>query len=349
MKPLSSDQIREQLLQELAAGPASEAICPRTNGSTRNSGSGSDGPAGGTASTANGAPNDLTGAPVGAAGVEMAVPRAPEVKAPSVQPNSMNGPASLLTEVDNKVRIRNLNHWYDTKQVLKNISLDFPANRITSLIGPSGCGKTTLLRSMNRLNELIPGARTEGEILVDGVNIHDERVDVVGVRKKVGMVFQKPNPFPKSIYENIAFGLRINGMKSGREMDRVVEESLEQAGLWEEVKDRLGDSALRLSGGQQQRLCIARAIAVKPDVLLMDEPCSALDPISTRTVENLIRRLKESYTIIMVTHNMQQAQRISDRVVFLFMGELIEEGSAAEIFQTPEKELTLNYVNGVFG
>lgn len=202
---------------------------------------------------------------------------------------------------------------------------------------------------MNRLNELIPGARTEGEILVDGVNIHDERVDVVGVRKKVGMVFQKPNPFPKSIYENIAFGLRINGMKSGREMDRVVEESLEQAGLWEEVKDRLGDSALRLSGGQQQRLCIARAIAVKPDVLLMDEPCSALDPISTRTVENLIRRLKESYTIIMVTHNMQQAQRISDRVVFLFMGELIEEGSAAEIFQTPEKELTLNYVNGVFG
>jgi len=242
---------------------------------------------------------------------------------------------------------RDLSVFYGTTHAVKNISLMMPANRVVALIGPSGCGKSTLLRCFNRMNDLVAGARVEGEVAFRGKNLYDADVDPVEVRRRIGMVFQKPNPFPKSIYENTAFGPRINGFRG--DLDGLVEQSLRQAALWEEVHDRLGDSAYALSGGQQQRLCIARTLAVKPEIVLMDEPASALDPIATQRIEELIYELKKDYTIIIVTHNMQQAARISDYTAFLYMGELIEYGPTETIFTNPREERTEAYVTGRFG
>jgi phosphate transport system ATP-binding protein len=227
--------------------------------------------------------------------------------------------------------------------------LEIPKNKVTALIGPSGCGKSTFLRCINRMNDLIPDVKITGNLLVEGIDIYDEDVDVVNIRKKIGMVFQKSNPFPKSIYENIAYGPRINGIKDKTELDEIVETSLRKAAIWDEIKDRLGDSALGLSGGQQQRLCIARTLAVSPDIILMDEPASALDPISTSKIEELVHELKEQYTIIIVTHNMQQAARTSDYTAFFYMGELIEMGKTNTIFTKPEKKQTEDYITGRFG
>lgn len=243
----------------------------------------------------------------------------------------------------------NLNLWYHEKHALDTVTMKIPKNRVTALIGPSGCGKSTLLRCFNRLNDLIDHVRITGEITLDDENIHAPDTDVVTLRKRVGMVFQKPNPFPKSIYENIAYGPRVHGVTDKAELDRVVEESLRHAAIWDEVKDRLGDSALGLSGGQQQRLCIARTLAVNPEVILMDEPCSALDPIATSKIENLMDRLKAEYTVIIVTHSMQQAARVSDFTGFMYLGKLIECGKTREIFEHPKEELTENYITGRFG
>ncbi|HKJ01082.1 MAG TPA: phosphate ABC transporter ATP-binding protein PstB [Longimicrobiales bacterium] len=242
---------------------------------------------------------------------------------------------------------RGVSVFYGTKAAVKEISLVVPANKVVALIGPSGCGKSTLLRCFNRMNDLVVGARVEGEVDFRGKNLYDDDVDPVEVRRRIGMVFQKPNPFPKSIYENTAFGPRINGFKG--DLDTLVEESLRQAALWDEVHDRLGDSAYALSGGQQQRLCIARTLAVKPEIILMDEPASALDPIATQKIEELIYELKTDYTIIIVTHNMQQAARISDYTAFLYMGDLIEYGPTEAIFTNPREERTEAYVTGRFG
>ena len=225
---------------------------------------------------------------------------------------------------DIKIEVKDLSLYYGEKKALKEISLEIPRNKVTALIGPSGCGKSTFLRCINRMNDLIPDVKITGQMLVEGIDIYDKNVDVVNIRKKIGMVFQKSNPFPKSIYENIAYGPKINGIKDKTQLDEIVETSLKQAAIWEEVKDRLGDSALGLSGGQQQRLCIARTLAVSPDIILMDEPASALDPISTSKIEELVHELKEQYTIIIVTHNMQQAARTSDYTAFFYLGELIE-------------------------
>jgi phosphate transport system ATP-binding protein len=227
--------------------------------------------------------------------------------------------------------------------------MKFPRNKVTALIGPSGCGKSTLLRCFNRLNDLIDSVRITGEITLDGENVQGSGTDVVMLRKRVGMVFQKPNPFPKSIYENVAYGPRVHGVKDKAELDRIVEQSLRHAAIWDEVKDRLNDSALGLSGGQQQRLCIARTLAVEPEVILMDEPCSALDPIATAKIENLIDLLKKDYTVIIVTHNMQQAARVSDYTGFMYLGRLIECGKTNQIFEHPKEELTENYITGRFG
>jgi len=232
---------------------------------------------------------------------------------------------------------------------LKNICLDICKNQVTAFIGPSGCGKSTLLRCMNRLNDLVDGARISGTITLDGVNIYDPRLDVTDLRKRVGMVFQKSNPFPKSIYENVAYGPRLAGVRSKPALDEIVERSLRGAALWDEISDRLHDSALDLSGGQQQRLCIARAIAVEPEVVLMDEPCSALDPIATAKVEALMYELKKKYTIVIVTHNMQQAARVSDITAFLYLGRLVEWGSTERIFTAPESKETEDYITGRFG
>lgn len=248
-----------------------------------------------------------------------------------------------------KMTIRDLRLSYGSKEVLKGINMDIPEHKIVALIGPSGCGKSTLLRAMNRMHDLTPEAHIKGSILIDDYDIYDFDVDAVEVRRKIGMVFQKPNPFPKSIFENVAYGLRIHGEKNRQHLQEVVEKTLKGSYLWEEVKDSLDKSALELSGGQQQRLCIARAVAVQPDVLLMDEPCSALDPISTGKVEELMLALKKEYTIIIVTHNMQQAQRVADRTAFMYMGEVIEYGETKQIFQNPQQELTANYVSGSFG
>jgi len=242
-----------------------------------------------------------------------------------------------------------LNLWYHEKHALLDVSMTIPKNRVTALIGPSGCGKSTLLRCFNRLNDLIDHVKITGEIALDGENIHAPDTDVVSLRKRVGMVFQKPNPFPKSIYENIAYGPRVHGVKDKAELDTIVEESLRHAAIWDEVRDRLNDSALGLSGGQQQRLCIARTLAVEPEVILMDEPCSALDPIATAKIENLIELLKTEYTVIIVTHNMQQAARVSDYTGFMYLGKLIECGRTKEIFEHPKEELTENYITGRFG
>ncbi len=248
-----------------------------------------------------------------------------------------------------KITIADLKFYYGTTQALFNVNLTIPSNQVTALIGPSGCGKSTLLRCLNRLNDLIEGARVEGRVELDGTSIYDPRVDVTELRKRVGMVFQKSNPFPKSIYDNIAYGPRMQGLRDKQVLDRLVEEGLAGAGLWDEVKDRLAESALGLSGGQQQRLCIARALAVQPDVILMDEPCSALDPIATARIEELIFSLKKRYTVIIVTHNMQQAARVSDRCAFFLMGELVEHGGTTTIFTNPQDRRTEDYVTGRFG
>ncbi|SCL75966.1 Phosphate import ATP-binding protein PstB 3 [Methanoculleus chikugoensis] len=243
----------------------------------------------------------------------------------------------------------NLNLWYGQKQALIDISLHVPKNRVTALIGPSGCGKSTLLRCFNRMNDLIDSSRITGEILFNGSDIHDPRADVYAIREKIGMVFQKPNPFPKSIYENVAYGSRIHGVGDKKELDRIVEESLKGAALWDEVKDRLHEPAHSLSGGQQQRLCIARSLAVGPEVILMDEPCSALDPIATAKIEDLIIRLARDYTVVIVTHNMQQAARASDYTGFMYLGRLVEFDKTTKIFEDPGEELTENYITGRFG
>ena len=247
------------------------------------------------------------------------------------------------------ITTNNVNLWYNEKRALESVSMKIPKNKVTALIGPSGCGKSTLLRCFNRLNDLIDHVKITGEITLDNENIQESGTDVVMLRKKVGMVFQKPNPFPKSIYENVAYGPRVHGVKDKAELDRIVEQSLHHAALWDEVKERLDDSALRLSGGQQQRLCIARTLAVEPEVILMDEPCSALDPIATAKIENLIDLLKQDNTVIIVTHNMQQAARVSDFTGFMYMGKLIECGRTVQIFEHPDEELTENYITGRFG
>ena len=248
-----------------------------------------------------------------------------------------------------KIDVKNLNLWYGEKQALFNINMPIYENKITALIGPSGCGKSTFLRCLNRMNDLIKGVRIEGEVLLDGKNIYDKDVDVVELRKRVGMVFQKPNPFPMSIYDNVAYGPRIHGIKDKKELDKIVEWALKKAALWDEVKDSLDKSALSLSGGQQQRLCIARTIAVKPEVILMDEPTSALDPISTLKIEELMVELAKDYTIVVVTHNMQQASRVSDYTAFFLMGKLIEFGETEQIFLNPQKKETDDYISGRFG
>jgi len=248
-----------------------------------------------------------------------------------------------------KVETRRLDFFYGAKQALKKIDLACYANRVTAVIGPSGCGKSTLIRTINRMNDVIAGTRIEGRILLDGADIHDPRVDVVELRRRVGMVFQKPNPFPKSIFDNAAYGLRVNGMRDRARLEEVVERSLTEAALWDEVKDRLGESAFTLSGGQQQRLCIARALAVEPEVILFDEPCSAIDPIATAKIEDLIMRLKERYTVLIVTHNMQQAARVSDYTAFLMLGELVEFDETTRIFTAPAQKLTEDYITGRFG
>jgi phosphate transport system ATP-binding protein len=250
---------------------------------------------------------------------------------------------------DVKIEVKDLSLYYGEKQALKGISMQIPKNKVTALIGPSGCGKSTFLRSINRMNDLIPSVKITGQMLVEGVDIYDKNVDVVNIRKKIGMVFQKSNPFPKSIYENVAYGPRINGIKDKSQLDEIVETSLRQAAIWDELKDRLGDSAMGLSGGQQQRLCIARTLAVSPDIILMDEPASALDPISTSKIEELVHELKEQYTIIIVTHNMQQAARTSDYTGFFYLGELIEMDKTKSIFTKPSKKQTEDYITGRFG
>ena len=246
------------------------------------------------------------------------------------------------------ITAKNLNLWYTTNHALKDINIELPERQITALIGPSGCGKSTFLKSLNRMNDLIEGCRIEGEISLDGVDIYKD-MDVNILRKKVGMVFQKPNPFPMSIYDNIAYGPRIHGIKSKVALDEIVERSLRQAAIWDECKDRLKKSALGMSGGQQQRLCIARALAVEPDILLMDEPTSALDPISTSKIEDLAVELKEKYTIVMVTHNMQQAARIADKTAFFLLGEVIEFDETEKMFSTPSDKRTEDYITGRFG
>ncbi|MCM8760575.1 MAG: phosphate ABC transporter ATP-binding protein PstB [Candidatus Omnitrophica bacterium] len=248
-----------------------------------------------------------------------------------------------------KITVHNFNFYYGGVKVLKNISMEIPENRVTGIIGPSGCGKSTFLRSINRMNDTILGARAEGRIVIDGRNIYDDDIDVVGVRRKVGMVFQKSNPFPKSIFENVAYGLRINGEKDRYRIEEAVEKSLKDAALWDEVKDRLNKNAFELSGGQQQRLCIARALAVEPEILLMDEPASALDPTATLKIEELIQELKKKYTIVIVTHNMQQAARISDFTAFFMLGELIEYNITSIIFTKPSRKITEDYITGRFG
>jgi phosphate transport system ATP-binding protein len=247
------------------------------------------------------------------------------------------------------IKVENLNLFYGEKQALHNINMEMLKKRVTAYIGPSGCGKSTLLRCINRMNDLVDSARIDGKILLDGENIYDKDVRVASLRRRVGMVFQKPNPFPKSIFENVAYGLRIQGINDKRILEETVENALRGAALWDEMKDRLNDNALGISGGQQQRLVIARAIAIEPEVLLLDEPASALDPISTLKIEELINELKEKYTIVIVTHNMQQAARVSDFTAFMYMGELIEIGATSELFTNPVKKQTEDYITGRYG
>ena len=244
--------------------------------------------------------------------------------------------------------MKELSLFYGEKKIIDNIDLDIPEKKITAIIGPSGCGKTSLLRCVNRLNDLIPDSRIEGQILFNGKDIYADDIDVVEIRRKIGMIFQKPNPFPKSIFDNVAFGLKINGIKDKSRISKIVEESLKDSGLWGEIKFQLNTSALELSGGQQQRLCIARTLAIEPEVILMDEPCSALDPTSMLRIEELMKELKEQYTIILVTHNMQQASRVSDFTGFLYLGKIIEFGNTNQIFTRPKEKLTDDYISGRF-
>ncbi|MDQ1279951.1 MAG: phosphate transport system ATP-binding protein [Thermoproteota archaeon] len=248
-----------------------------------------------------------------------------------------------------KIETKGLSIFFGEVRAVKNVSIRIASNRVTAIMGPSGCGKSTLLKSFNRMNELVLNSRIEGEVLVDGNNVYAKDYDAIELRKKAGMIFQKPNPFPKSIYDNIAYGPRIHGIHNKIELDKIVEENLKKAALWNEVSDRLNTSAMDLSGGQQQRLCIARALSVEPEVILMDEPCSALDPISTSRIEELMRDLVEEYTVIIVTHNMQQSARVSDFVAFMYLGELIEYGPTRQVFEKPLNKLTENYLTGRFG
>lgn len=250
---------------------------------------------------------------------------------------------------DPLVKVEGLDLFYGEKQALKDVSMNIPKKKVTAFIGPSGCGKSTLLRCFNRLNDLVDGCRIEGEVEINGESIFSPDVDITDLRKKVGMVFQKSNPFPKSIYENVAYGARIAGVNKKEILDEIVEKNLKRAALWDEVNDRLADSAMGLSGGQQQRLCIARAVAVEPDVLLMDEPCSALDPVATAKIEDLMTELKDKFTIVIVTHNMQQAARVSDYTAFMYLGEIVEFDTTEKIFLNPSKKQTEDYVSGKFG
>ena len=254
-----------------------------------------------------------------------------------------------LTDDQKALEIKDLDLYYGEKQALSKVNMNIPKGQVTAFIGPSGCGKSTLLRCINRMNDLVDVCRIEGEILLHGQNIYDKSVDVAALRRNVGMVFQRPNPFPKSIYENVVYGLRLQGIKEKRKLDEVVEQSLRGAALWDEVKDRLHDSAFGLSGGQQQRLVIARSIAIEPEVLLLDEPTSALDPISTLVIEELINDLKNKFTVVIVTHNMQQAARVSDQTAFMYMGELIEYSDTNTLFTTPSKKKTEDYITGRYG
>ncbi|MFH1013633.1 MAG: phosphate ABC transporter ATP-binding protein PstB [Thermoplasmatota archaeon] len=263
--------------------------------------------------------------------------------------NNYDSDIDLKDDTKGTISFQSLNVFYGEKQAIIDVSMVVMEKKVTAFIGPSGCGKSTLLRALNRMNEEIDGCRTEGQIFWKDVNILDKSVDPVALRSKVGMVFQKPNPFPKSIYENIAYGLKIHGIHDKKTLDVKVEQSLKAAALWEEVRDRLDESAMSLSGGQQQRLCIARSLAIEPEIILMDEPCSALDPIATAKIEDLIRELIKKYTVIIVTHNMQQAARVSDYTAYMYLGKLIEFGTTQQIFETPKEKLTENYITGRFG
>jgi len=254
-----------------------------------------------------------------------------------------------MTNVKTKIEARDLSFYYGSKRALNNLNIACLENRVTAIIGPSGCGKSTFIRTLNRMNDVLAGTRLEGQILLDGEDIHSSRFDAVELRKRVGMVFQKPNPFPKSIFDNVAYGLRINAHRNRDLLEEIVERSLREAALWEEVKDRLSENAFCLSGGQQQRLCIARALAVEPEVILFDEPCSAIDPIATAKIEDLIQKLKQHYTVVIVTHNMQQAARVSDNTAFLMLGELIEFNETKKIFTAPANKMTEEYITGRFG
>jgi phosphate transport system ATP-binding protein len=273
-----------------------------------------------------------------------------QVRTHAIDMNSiLRGRDNELRQDEISIKIENLNLHYGQKQALHNINMEIPKQRVTAYIGPSGCGKSTLLRCINRMNDLVDSAKIDGKILLDNENIYDKSVNVAALRRRVGMVFQKPNPFPKSIFENVAYGLRIQGINDKRTLEETVENALRGAALWDEMKDRLNDNALGISGGQQQRLVIARAIAIEPEVLLLDEPASALDPISTLKIEELINELKEKYTIVIVTHNMQQAARVSDFTAFMYMGELIEIDNTSQLFTNPKKKQTEDYITGRYG
>jgi len=281
---------------------------------------------------------------------ETAMNRAREETDPGMLPSQVRMPSPPGTERrDSMISIEGVSVFYGAKQAIRHVSLEVPERSVTAFIGPSGCGKSTLLRCFNRMNDEIPGCRTEGSIIWKGMDILSREVDPVPLRRKIGMVFQKPNPFPKSIHDNIAYGLRIGGMRDRSEIDALVERSLRHAALWDEVKDRMDESAMGLSGGQQQRLCIARTLAVEPEVILMDEPCSSLDPIATGKIEDLIYHLKRDYTVIIVTHNMQQAARVSGLTGFFYLGELIEFDRTKQVFEAPKQELTERYITGRFG
>jgi phosphate transport system ATP-binding protein len=251
--------------------------------------------------------------------------------------------------MDTKIDVRDLSVWFDENQALKDVNLKIEENKITAIIGPSGCGKSTFVRSINRMNDTIPNCKTSGNILVDGKDIFDKDVDVVDIRKRIGMVFQKPNPFPKSIFDNITYGPKIHGLRDKKELSDIVEWSLKRAALWDEVKERLSRSAYGLSGGQQQRLCIARTLAVRPEIVLFDEPCSALDPIATAKIEDLLIDLKKDYTVVIVTHSMQQAARVADKTAFFYLGKLIEYGNTKRLFENPREDLTEQYITGRMG
>ncbi len=277
--------------------------------------------------------------------LDMPKPRA-KIETAVAQPAT---PRLPLAELDVALKVKNLNLFYGQSQALHDVTLDIPRGQVVAFIGPSGCGKSTLLRCFNRMNDLVDSCRVEGQVMVDGRNVYERDVNVAELRRRVGMVFQKPNPFPKSIYENVAYGLRLLGIKDRHQLDDTVERALRQAALWDEVKDRLHTSGLSLSGGQQQRLVIARAVALEPEILLLDEPCSALDPIATAKIENLLDELKSRYTIVIVTHNMQQAARVSDYTGFMFMGKLIEFTETQQMFTHPSSQQTLDYITGRFG